>query len=598
MFLSAFNLFAEQDTSNVIIFKSNYNYGSQLDFVPFDTNLNQFYQYQQNGFRNKASLGNTGLALSTLTAKSNPYGFNLGETCFDSNYEKLHNLEVYKALKPFARISYTSGPKKYQDFNLFFTQNVSARFNFAFSFRTFKSDGFYLNQETNGRLFWIQNSFETKKGRYGYLAKFSVNSGYANENGGIKGDSLYKALIQENKLGVQVWLESATNRYDKRKLEVHQYFRLKAVNDSVANRYGGSIRLTNVGIIDDLWFEDSFTDSLYYDQFSVVVPDSLSTYDRSHLLGFKNKLLYQYDFEESSTELRLGINADGYDISTIDSDTILYEATVFGGFEKLILGPAYFSGLLEKGVYGFNDNGHRVEIAVVSKPLVDRFKVGIGFENTKQLPDFKYMYYKSASIEWNNELDYVGLSQYDVSIADDSSKLSLSGKLRTYDNYVYYNSNVLPVQYKGGFSRIEIGVNKAFTWKSLHFDVNIIYQEVTDEAPVNIAKWIWKISVYHQRYLFSDALEIRYGVDYWQTSSYSADYYIPFTRTFTYQDSYSVGNYPFFNFYVSARIKGAQGFVNFQNIGQLFLDDSYMMSPYYPLQDFGLSFGLRWDFYN
>jgi hypothetical protein len=201
-------------------------------------------------------------------------------------------------------------------------------------------------------------------------------------------------------------------------------------------------------------------------------------------------------------------------------------------------------------------------------------------------------------LSWDNDFNYVNSSEYRLDFGMDSIGLNFSSMFHQVSGFVYYGENTLPIQAKDAFYTYRLTLSKMFKLGAYHFDLSLIYQDSEDGAPVNLAEWIGKASAYYQRMLFKNAMEVRLGFDYWQYSSYTANQYAPFTRSFTYQNTYQVGNYPYINAYVSARIKGAQVFVNFQNIGQFVFRENYMMVPDYPLQDFGMSFGLRWDFYN
>ncbi|MGB1004404.1 MAG: putative porin [Salibacteraceae bacterium] len=583
----------------------SYDLSKNSDFAHVDTVLSNFYHYSFDGRNNSVSLGNPGLAYSSLLFKRMPYGFRLGEYAFDENFIANQKLNVYHATDPFARVSYRAGPKKYQDFDVFFTQNYSRNFNVAVSYNTQSSTGFYINQETVTKKFGIQNSYRTRNGNYGYYLKFKVNSGYAMENGGIKSDSLYHELTKlspfdtdNNKLKVQVWLEDDFNRYDHRDLYLSQYLRLGQKTIDSNKVHGFYLGANAQGKIDDIWFEGANSDSNYYDRFGINITDSSSVYERSHLLSFRNKGFLKYTFGDNKVSFLAGLNYNYFEYTSVNRYNELEEASVFGKVSDLGLGKFKISAEVIKGVSGYNSDGISLDAQIYLNSDTNRVGIYLGGYHQESLPDYKQLNYGGSIVSWNNDFDYLFRSKIEGKITDNKLKLSVFGEIETIANYVYYNSSTLPVQYDNRFNRYVIEIKKEFVFGSYHFDISVINQGVDKGTPVNLAEWIGVVSFYYQRFLFKNAMELRYGLDYWQTSAYTADVYVPFTRSFTYQNEYKVGDYPYLNFYISARIKGAQGFVNFQNIGQFVFRDNYMMSPNYALQDFGISFGLRWDFYN
>jgi len=584
----------------------DYDFSDSLSYDHVDTILNQFYYYHDNGFKNKTSLGNAGSAFGTLLFPSIKFGFSVDEgKFFDHNFNKDVGNDVYNTNVPFARVSYISGTKKYQDFDVFFTENIGRQINFSIAYNTFGSDGFYINQSTVGRRFDFQNNFKSKNNKYGFFIRFKVNSGTANENGGVKSDSLYNELIklspfdvENNKLKVQVWQENALNHYDDRKLSVSQFFKF-GKSDTTGMKSGELfVVMNNNGFTSDYWYEDELIDSVYYSKFGLQVKDSSKVVDQYHTVGLRNKLFIKYNFKDNGIVIRGGGDVNLFQNTTLNAVNDIYEVSLFGSMDNLRLGDYIVSGYVEKAISGFNSDGYLVKGALfgelIENVLVGNFKI----ELMKTLPSYKKLHYSNSVIGWDNDFDYMLFENFELDFRIDRLGLEFNSSLGFVENYVYYGLNVAPEQFEESFYNYRFDLSKDFSLGFYHFDVGLIYQNVESMAPVNMSNWIGKLSIYYQKMLFKKALELRYGIDYWQNSLYNANSYAPFTRTFVLQEGTNVGNFPYLNFYVSARVKGAQGFVNFQNIGQFIFRENYMMVPDYPLQDYGMSFGIRWDFYN
>ncbi|MFT6322964.1 MAG: hypothetical protein ACJAWO_000510 [Halieaceae bacterium] len=606
--LVSFVVVARPDSTNIRlteVWDVSSQFSGKTHFKQVDTILNQFYHYNLDARDNSISQGNPGLSYGSMLFSKVRYGFSTGETSFGSNFKENTGSNVFHTTEPFARVSYRSGPKKYQDFDVFFTQNINKNLNFAVSYNTQSSTGFYINQTTETRQFSLQNSFKTVKGRYGYMASFKVNSGNALENGGIKSDSLYSELtklnpfdIDNSKLKVQVWLEDDSNYYDHRNLYLTQFFKLFSKKIDSLNQRELVFGLTNEGGYDDLWFTGKNSDSNYYARYGINIVDSSSIYDQSHLFYLRNDGYLKLVTGKGNSSFSLGVNYNYFENENVNNFTSLYEFVIYGKVSDFRLGPISTNVVVKKGLDGFNSQGYYGKLDFNFNLKPGRIQVALNFKTQSTLPEYKTLNYAGNALAWRNDFGYVGSSSIGFEIRDSKLKLEVEGEFESLTNYVYYDTDTYPKQFETEFGRYFIQLKKKFVVKSFHFEVSAINQGVASVAPVNLSKWIFSATVYHQRFLIKDAMELRYGFDYWQYSSYYAPSYTPFNRSFSYQNAYAVGDFPYLNFYISARIKSAQGFVNFQNIGQFIFRDNYMMIPDYALQDFGISFGLRWDFYN
>ena len=596
------NVFSQNDTAithkvekSSIVFPINGDY----KFKSIDTVLNEFYHYNPDGKELNVFLGNPGLALDSMKLKSLNYGIKSGEFAFNKLHTNFYGDYIYKTNVPFVRAGYIVGPKKLQDFSVLYSQNYNSRFNISAGFRTFGADGFYLNQKTTARIFSGQVSYSTKKDKYGFLVKYVVKSGLAGENGGVKRDSLNASIFQGNKLGVQVELEEATNHYDIRKVHVGQYLNIFKSDSVNGRKKSGSFMLNTVGFVSDYWFNDTEPDSIYYSRFGISLSDKERYADKFHEFGLNNEFSYQYSGFKNDVKLRIGAGSNWSEFMTIARDTMLNENYGIFSLSDLYLGKVIFTGEFKKGVSGYNHEGYSSHINFTVPIKKEYFIAVLRAKSQKSLPEVKYQFYSGTDLSWFETLDYSTLNEVSTSIISKSLGLKFDGQYGIVDNYTYYDSLALPKQYNQAFSQYSFKLSKKIRIKSYYFDLGIVHQQVDESAPVNVPEWTWMISFYYQRYLFKGAMELRYGIDYWQNTKYYANNYAPFIRAFTYQDQYQVGDYPYLNFYISARIKGAQGFVNFQNLSQLVLQEpNYMMAPFYPMQDFGISVGLRWDFYN
>ena len=73
---------------------------------------------------------------------------------------------------------------------------------------------------------------------------------------------------------------------------------------------------------------------------------------------------------------------------------------------------------------------------------------------------------------------------------------------------------------------------------------------------------------------------------------------MPATTIMYLQDDISIGNFPYFNFFVDLKIDDFVFFVRLENITQGMFGYNYYAAPLYPLPDFAFRFGATWRFFN
>ena len=109
------------------------------------------------------------------------------------------------------------------------------------------------------------------------------------------------------------------------------------------------------------------------------------------------------------------------------------------------------------------------------------------------------------------------------------------------------------------------------------------------------------LSLYHNLYyydLWFKVLSVQLGVDMRYHTAYYAPVLVPATGQFRVQNTTRVGNYPFMNVYANFHLKTVRFFVEYTNLGELFLDRNYFSMPNYPLNPAVLKFGISWNFYD
>jgi hypothetical protein len=98
--------------------------------------------------------------------------------------------------------------------------------------------------------------------------------------------------------------------------------------------------------------------------------------------------------------------------------------------------------------------------------------------------------------------------------------------------------------------------------------------------------------------LVSKVLYIELGADARYNSAYFADAYHPVTGLFYLQNKKKLGNYPYIDAFVNAKLKRTRIFAQYMNIGSMFLEKSYFTSLHFPMNKATFRLGISWSFYD
>ena len=88
------------------------------------------------------------------------------------------------------------------------------------------------------------------------------------------------------------------------------------------------------------------------------------------------------------------------------------------------------------------------------------------------------------------------------------------------------------------------------------------------------------------------------GFDLRYHTRFYADAYDPMLGIFYRQDNEQVGNYPWADFFLNLQIKRATIYVKAGHFNTFLEQNAYCVIPNYPMQQFGLFYGLTWKFFD
>lgn len=276
-------------------------------------------------------------------------------------------------------------------------------------------------------------------------------------------------------------------------------------------------------------------------------------------------------------------------------------------------GDYYFKD--EKGTNNtYNLNGELSSIFNIGKNI---FFVQAHAYQKKSCPDFYEENYTSNRISWNYDFDNkvetefegeIGCKKFyfykddSVNISKLAPELGLSFKFNEniQKNYIYWNGNGQPTQYGDNFNVLNFTLKEQFKFWYLHFDNELTYQYTNADIDVIDLPTLCLFSnLYIQTKPLFKVLTLQIGADMRYNSEYYAPKYLPSTGAFCSQTETKIGNYPYYDLYLSFHLKSFRLFVEYNHFNKIWSNKyNYLITPGYALDPNYMRFGISVNFEN
>ncbi len=569
-------------------------------------------------------LGNMGSPVRNLLfTPREQIGLSLGYDIFDVYRYRTSELLYYHTTRPYSEFTFRLGGKAEQMAQIFHTQNIRPNWNVAVQYRKLTSPGFYKIQRNNFDNTSATTHYTSKNQRYTLFGAVAYNKQQHDANGGILADSLLNDERFGDRQTIPVGFDN--DAYSLRRSSVTNIHRDLSL--LVQQRY-------TRGPVDTLYNEDST-------QFSTHLTPRFSI---SHRLDFSSEKFQYKDLRPDSLRYAPLFQATIAASDSVQMDHIWHRADnrlMLDGFigpdEKQLqfsagvgirydqFTTAYVSGedkrnvfsnylagtiakeALEQGQWFYQANvqfyltgqpaGDFVLNAELGKSLKQIGELSVGFRQQLSEAPYNYTLYQNHYTRIENSLGKQSTTllygQYR------NEKWKLSGGVRNYvlGNYIYLGNDQLPAQHTDIFSLTQAWARKAFHVGILVLDNEIVFQQTTANAPVNVPQLMGRHQLSIESRLFRNALQMAAGIEVRYHTAYNADGYSPFMGRFYYQTAYQVNNKPegsvFFNF----RIKRMRAYIMMDQLQQFFYTNN-IAAPGYPMQNAMLRFGFCWVMIN
>ncbi len=601
-----------------------------------DTMKTQFQIYDpvfSNSIAN-TFLGNTGLQTQNLiyfNQEKRPGFFFMRP--FTPYLYTPENNTYFNIIKPFTLLEYSStfgNKEKREDiFHAIHTQNLTPFLNVGFDIRLLSSGGLYSRQKaklTNFNLFGSYTGHD-----YSFHSSFHVNNSSAEENGGIADDSIFfNENIDEKAYDIK--LENADSRIKSLMFHFTQRYKFgkeEQVADTTSETGFRKWRDRTVktgSLLHTLEYQRShrlYTDEItdmnrdFYPNYFI---DPNQTRDSTYFRSLRNTFQLMLDenpHRKNDFGARAFISHDWvryafntvYDTLVSNGDTSVHRNhkyyqynnvqlgatvmhTVGGGWDWIFDGRFYLIG------YRAGDLNASGKITKEFQGKKGKSRISISGEFSLQEADHFLNFYESNHFRWYNDFRKIKDIRGSLQVSNEAIQLDAGAHLSLVSDLVYHTDSVMPAQHGGVISVIGLDLHKHFSAGIFHSDHQINYQLSSDNNVLRLPDLSYYTSNYISFTIVKNALTAQLGFDLYYYTRYRALAFAPSSGMFYNQDIMELGNYPYLNPFLTAKLKRTRFYLRYDHPYAGLIKKKYFHVLNYPMPGRVFRFGLSWTFYD
>lgn len=569
--------------------------------------------------------GNSGSpALSLLFMPEDRMGPTLGYHVFDVYRYRVDSLGYYNTTHPYTVCTYQLGSKTEQLAHILHTRNIHARWNITAQYQKINSPGYYKSQRTNHDNTSLSTSYMSRNLRYKLYGALVYNKFQNDENGGIISDSfLTNANFIDRKTIPVAFQNDAYSLRRSAVTNMHREFSVALwhhltfgktdtlYNDDSTQYYLAVVprfRLSHhirMGS-EKYQYKDLRPDSLRYSGFfqhAFVPGDSVFmeqkwfyTDNELALHGFLGAYGKQLQFS-AGAGLRTDLFQTQHPLSS--QKEMMTSNYLIGSIKKEALTEKEWDYEAKAKFYvvGPAAGNFRLEAHIGKEINKNAGRLQAGFRQELNRAPYNYTFYANDYYTRVKSYNPETITRIFGNWSLPVYSLDVSFTNYIISNYYYINEQQLPDQLANTFSITQLGLHKLFRMGRWVLDNELLWQQQTAGAPVNIPALSGRHQLSLETYIFRRALKIATGVDVRYHTAFTAPGYSPFLNRYFYQTTYQAENLPemalFFNFHV----KRMRMYIMGDQLQQMFSKNTiYVLG--YPYQNAMIRFGFTWAMIN
>ncbi|MFX1704115.1 hypothetical protein PV783_09180 [Chitinophaga sp. CC14] len=569
------------------------------------------------------TLGNTGSAAYNMiyTPRMKP-GFDAGFHAYDVYSNSHKDARFYYTTRPYTELQYLVGSKQEQVIGLSHTQNRTERFNFAFDYRKINAPGYFRSQNTNHDIYRFTARYQSKNKRANTYLSFYYNKINGGENGGIRSDTFMSNSTYKQRKTIPVNLgndASTTYAFFGGSIPVKSNYR--ETGFLIQQQYdwgrGDSIHVndtTDYYKYDPIFrvqytfnyqnnnyeFLDSSPDTTFYSSHYNFLPgDTVSAKHQWKMISNDLSLIQFPVLGNLGHFINIGARFESLTGTFLDADINFTNLAVHGEYRNKTRNQKWdFSARGEFYVVGQNIGDYGF-YGMLKRHINDFLgDVRLSVSNVNKEPSYVFKYFNSTNDAWyNTSLSKENITQLQFATENKKLDYTLTANYFLFTNYTYFKDYYHSDQYNSLFNLLQITFSKKFTIKPFNWYVDIAFQQLHGNGPLNVPTFWTRNRFAFEKRLYTN-LNLMTGIELRYNTGYYADDYSPLTGQFIYQNAAKISNsLPDIAAFANFRIKSFSAYVRAENLNTFFGDNNYA-GPLYPYNNFAFRVGLRWWFIN
>ena len=352
-------------------------------------------------------------------------------------------------------------------------------------------------------------------------------------------------------------------------------------------------------------YNDAFSGAENY--YKVFYLDTVFTKDSTHWNSIKNGLNYALKFNRLNAKIKLGYQ---HEINQVYQylDTTFTNHIVNTGF---YISKENYTGFI-KGNFipsGSNKNNYSLEISnkffmntnwrtiKSSGPVEIILNVKAYIE--KRSPDFMFNNWLSNHYAWSHDFSPTDKQEAEVSLSTTDNRFDIGLVYQNVKNLIYFNELSVPEQTPIAIQTMSAFIHKdLLLFKHLGLSAKYIYQSSSYQSIISLPNHTINGGLYYQGNLFKNALQIQIGFNAQYYSEFYGKAYSTALNQYYVQTEQKVGNYPFVDFFLNARIRPVKIFIKLDHLNQGFSGANYVLTPNHLQNNRAIKFGVNWLFFD
>lgn len=522
------------------------------------------------------------------------------------NYFEIEDIKYYRVPTPLTELFFRTVFEQGQAVDAFFTVNTSPNFNFSVAYKGLRSLGKYRHILTSSGNFRATVNYHTRDNRYRVKAHFVSQDLMNQENGGLTPRALEQYIAEneefQDRSRLDVNFEDAESTLFGKRFFLHHSYHFNpgttaAVSDGLVVGHVLNFRdkeylyeqasasplfgpaFESVGLRDHVELEEIYNEGF--------VGFGIGNWSKLRIKGGYRHYNYGYN---SVLNLESGTIVNRL-IGNVISGGGTYEAAI-GDFGVFVDGSVNLAGDFDG--YDFTSG--------LSYSLREDLGASFTVKLNNRTPNFNFLLYQSDYMNYNWQPDVANMSTQQAALAVSSSYLDLVLDYTQIDNYAYFgigeDNLVRPMQHSGAINYVRAKAQREFVYGRFGLNNTLLYQSLLQGYEVlNVPSFISRHSLYYQDYWFQRALYLQTGLTLNYFTDYHMNGYDPVLSEFYVQNEVEMEGFPRVDFFFNGKIRQARIFFKLEHVNSLLTGNNYFSAPLYPYRDFGVRFGVVWNFF-